>query len=311
MEMDHLQVGPFGVKEKPKIAHYVELKFKGDRTEVYANPIKFTIHKGDYLVVEAEKGVDLGIANYIYEKYDTSEECKNILRKPTAEDFKRFKDNQIAEQKALDVCRKKIEKHHLNMKLVDCEFQLDRNKVTFYFTSDKRVDFRQLVKDLAAEYRTRIELRQIGVRDEAKKLGGLGVCGRDLCCSTWLREFQPITVQTAKDQNLPLNPNKLAGVCGRLKCCLMFERDFYNWAIEQFPELAQEIETDKGAGIIQRIDILKEQILVAYSGGEKELLPLAALKQQIYECQLKTECHLGTPEAAEENNEPPTTTTEN
>ncbi|MFQ5627381.1 MAG: stage 0 sporulation family protein [bacterium] len=272
------------------MSEYIEVKFKGRRTQVFINPQQFPFKIGDYAVVETEKGIDLGRVNNISPKFKPVE-SKNgrfhkVLRKSLPEDFKSYAQNKINEKKALDICKQRVDKHKLAMKLVDCEYQFDNNKITFYFTADKRVDFRNLVKDLAGEYKTRIELRQIGVRDEAKHLAGYGVCGRQLCCSLWINDFSPVTTQAAKDQNLPLNPNKLAGVCGRLKCCLMYERDFYNWAIKQYPELAKEIKTEKGRGIVVRIDVLKESVLVKYPSDDTyETLPLSEIKDKIYKCQ--------------------------
>ena len=268
---------------------YLEVKFKGQRSGFYQNPQEFPFEVGNYVVVEAEKGIDFGKVNNVELKKEIVTEKNGktfkIVRKSLPDDFLKFTQNKANEKKAMEVCKQKIEKHRLKMKLVDCEYQFDGNKITFYFTAEKRVDFRELVKDLAGEYKTRIELRQIGVRDEAKRLGGYGICGRKLCCSTWVKEFQPITTQAAKDQNLPLNPNKLAGVCGRLKCCLMYERDFYNWAIKQYPELAKEIKTPKGNAIIQRIDVLQESVLIRHkSSGDYETLTLTEIKDKAYKC---------------------------
>lgn len=268
---------------------YIEVKFKGRRTALFENPQEFPFKVGDYAIVEADKGIDFGKINNLEVPYKPSKGKKNgrikkVLRKSLPNDFISHTQNKTNEKKALEKCRILVDKHKLVMKLVDCEYQFDGNKITFYFTADKRVDFRGLVKDLAAEYRTRIELRQIGVRDEAKHLGGYGVCGRQLCCSSWIGDFKPVTTQAAKDQNLPLNPNKLAGVCGRLKCCLIYERDFYNWAIKQYPELAKEIKTEKGRGRVERIDIFKETILVKYGDQTFETLPLSEIKDNLYKC---------------------------
>jgi len=271
----------------------LEIKFKADRKAVYVNAQQFPFKIGDLAIVEAEKGEDLGRVSQLSMTLqacgahagESDASTKMILRKASDRDLIRIQENKIAEKKAFDLCRLKITLHALAMKLVDCEYQFDGNKITFFFTADKRIDFRELVKDLAAEYRTRIELRQIGVRDEAKRVGGYGVCGRQLCCSAWIKEFAPITTQAAKDQNLPLNPNKLAGVCGRLKCCLMYERDFYNQAIAQFPELAKPIKTEKGEGIIAKIDIFHDTITVKYPGGELEVMPLAVSKEKVYKCE--------------------------
>jgi cell fate regulator YaaT (PSP1 superfamily) len=269
----------------------IEIKFKAERKALYLNAQQFPFKNGDMAIVEADKGEDLGRVsqNSVVPAEAPAPEsdggCKKILRKANDRDLIRIQENKIAEFKAFENCRHKIVVHSLDMKLVDCEYQFDGNKITFFFTADKRVDFRELVKDLAAEYRTRIELRQIGVRDEAKRVGGFGVCGRQLCCSCWINEFAPITTQAAKDQNLPLNPNKLAGVCGRLKCCLMYERDFYNYAIAQFPELAKPIRTSRGDGLIAKIDIFHDLVTVKYPGGEIEVLPLAICKEQGYKCE--------------------------
>jgi len=267
---------------------FIEVKFKGERKGWYANPQQFPFRLGDLIIVEAEKGEDLGRVNQVVLPAGVTVAAngglRKALRKANESEVIRRQSNKAAEQRALEICRQKVVVHNLQMKVADCEFQLDGNKITFYFTAEKRVDFRELVKDLAGVYHTRIELRQIGVRDEAKRLDGYGVCGRRLCCSSWIQEFGPITTQAAKEQNLPLNPNKLAGVCGRLKCCLMYERDFYNWAIAQFPDLAKPIKTDKGEGLITKIDIFKDTFTVKYHSGEVEMLPLAVSKEKVYKC---------------------------
>jgi len=268
---------------------YLQIKFKGERKSFFANPLQFPFRVRELAVVEAEKGEDLGIVNLvgISESAQISENdpVRKIIRKANEADWVRLQSNRTMERRAHEVCRQKITTHSLAMKLVDCEFQFDGNKITFFFTAENRVDFRELVKDLAAEYRTRIELRQIGVRDEAKRTGGYGVCGRKLCCSSWINEFMPITTQAAKEQNLPLNPNKLAGVCGRLKCCLMYERDFYNQAIAQFPDLAKPLVTEKGTGTILKIDIFRDTLTVKYPSGEAEVLPLSSVRDKIYKCE--------------------------
>jgi cell fate regulator YaaT (PSP1 superfamily) len=271
------------------MADIVEIKFKGNRKELYANPMQFPFRVGDYAIVEAEKGIDLGEVNQVSplltKKVEDGRSLREILRKATPEDLRRHQENRCREGQALEICKRKVQEHQLIMKLVDCEYQFDGNKMTFYFTAEKRVDFRELVRDLASEFKTRIELRQIGVRDEAKRMGGYGVCGRELCCAVWIKEFQPITTQTAKDQNLTLNPNKLAGVCGRLKCCLMYERDFYNMAIAKFPRLAKPIETERGTGILTRIDVFKEEATVLYEDNCVETLTLEEIRTQVYKCQ--------------------------
>lgn len=277
--------------EEVGVQDLIEIKFKAERKALFLNTQQFPFKSGDLAIVEAEKGEDLGRVSQLSlalvdaQVSDGNGGLKKILRKASDRDLIRIQENKVAEGKAFEICRQKITVHSLDMKLVDCEYQFDGNKITFFFTADKRIDFRELVKDLAGEYRTRIELRQIGVRDEAKRIGGYGVCGRQLCCSCWINEFAPITTQAAKDQNLPLNPNKLAGVCGRLKCCLMYERDFYNQAIAQFPGLAKPIKTERGEGIIAKIDIFHDTITVKYPSGEYEVMPLAVSKEKVYKCE--------------------------
>lgn len=245
----------------------VEISFKGNKRVHYFNPNDIRVKLGDYVIVEAEKGVDLGLVSKIGRLVtlnDIKGEPKNLIRLAEDEDLQKLKDNRLKEAQAFMVCREKIVTHNLNMKLVDVEYQYDQNKLTFYFTSDKRVDFRDLVKDLAAKYRTRIELRQIGVRDEARRLGGLGICGEPLCCSIFIREFEPISTQYAKDQHLPLNPCKLTGVCGRLKCCLLYENGFYESTLKNFPALDTKVYTNKGAAIIDKVDIFREVVYLRY-----------------------------------------------
>ncbi|HDL19023.1 MAG TPA: hypothetical protein ENH29_08210 [Bacteroidetes bacterium] len=251
----------------------VEIGFKGFRREYYTNPQQFPFRSGDYVIVEADRGEDLGMVFQVGIQFNIDSRkngIKKIIRKPSLQDTSKLKENRKLEQEAFDVCKDKISHHQLNMKLVDTEYQFDRNKLTFYFTADKRVDFRELVKDLAAVYRTRIELRQIGVRDEARRMGGYGPCGLQLCCTTIMHEFDTITTQIAKEQNLPLNPSKLSGVCGRLKCCLRYEIDFYQNALEQFPDVGQTIVTPTGKATVDRVDFIKEEVILKYSNTKYE-----------------------------------------
>ncbi|MDZ7260880.1 MAG: stage 0 sporulation family protein [candidate division KSB1 bacterium] len=255
----------------------IEIVFKGERKEVYSNPQQFPFRVGDYAIVQADKGEDLGTVNQLGPLVSMKKingKLKEILRKPSAEDLKRLEENRIKEKEAFKHCKQRIAHFNLNMKLVDVEYQFDGNKITFYFTAERRVDFRELVKDLASEYKVRIELRQIGVRDEAKRIGGYGICGRRLCCCTFLQEFQPITTQCAKEQNLPLNPQKLSGVCGRLMCCLTFERDFYREVMSRFPELGSEIKTPKGTAILEKVDVFKNEVYLKYEDESYEKLSL-------------------------------------
>ena len=266
----------------------VELKFKGQRRIIFTNPQQIPFKVGDYAIVQADKGIDLGRINHISSllaKKAGKGKLKKIIRKSHQADLEKHEQNQQQEEKAVQICKEKLKKHKLDMKLVDCEYQFDGKKITFYFTSDNRVDFRKLVKDVAAIYKTRVEFRQIGVRDEARRLGGYGVCGQKLCCSSWIREFTPVTTQAAKDQNMSLNPSRLAGVCGRLKCCLMYELDFYNQAIKQYPKLAKPIVTEKGEGIVSNIDIFGEKVLVLYPDETTETFSLEYIKTKIYKCE--------------------------
>ncbi len=260
----------------------IEVVFKGERKEIYNNPQQFPFKVGDFVIVEADKGVDLGEVNQVgalLSMKKSKSELKKILRKADKEDVKKYQENRGKERSAFLVCRQKIEKHGLKMKLVDVEYQFDGNKITFYFTAERRIDFRELVKDLAAQYKVRIELRQIGVRDEAKRIGGYGICGRKLCCTSFLKEFQPITTQCAKEQFLPLNPQKLSGVCGRLMCCLNYEREFYLEVLKKFPPVDSRVQSAKGVATIEKIDVFKQQAILKYESQEYESLPLDQLSK--------------------------------
>lgn len=260
----------------------IEILFKGERKELFSNPMQFPFKPGDYAIVQADKGEDLGLVHQLgpaIQLKKSNGPLKEILRKPNAHDLECLKENREKEIESFKFCRVKIEESGLNMKLVDVEFQFDCNKITFYFTADKRVDFRELVKELAAEYRVRIELRQIGVRDEAKRISGYGICGRRLCCSTWLSEFEPITTQFAKDQNLPLNPQKLSGVCGRLMCCLNYEREFYIESMKKYPEINSRVPTPKGRGMVDKVDVFKEYVYIKYASEEFERYTLSEIKK--------------------------------
>jgi len=259
----------------------IEIVFKGERKEIYDNPQQFPFKIGDYAIVEAEKGEDLGIVNQlgtVLERKKVEGEIRNIIRKPTAKDLEKYRENRKKEFEAYQLCRQKIVEHNLAMKLVDVEYQFDGNKITFYFTAEKRVDFRELVKDLASIYKVRIELRQIGVRDEAKRIGGYGLCGRKLCCTTFLKEFEPITTQCAKEQNLPLNPQKLSGLCGRLLCCLMYERDFYRSQTEKLPKIGEQFKTPDGVATVKKVDVFNETIDLALSEAKVVTVTLEELK---------------------------------
>ncbi len=261
-------------------SQFVELSFKGRRRETYENPDFLEYRTGEYLIVQAERGEDMGVVvlsgNTPQKKTDRkSGPIRRILRRATMDDIARVAELRAEEDRGADVARKKMHEHKLDMKLVDVEYQFDRNRITFYFTAEHRVDFRELVKDLASVFRTRIELRQIGVRDEAGRHGGVGVCGRPLCCTTWIREFEPITLRMAKEQNLSLSPSKLSGVCGRLKCCLRYELEFYTQAQKIYPRPGARLNIKGQRAEVVKVDIFREGVQLADPEGNIRWLPLA------------------------------------
>ncbi|HHY75077.1 MAG TPA: stage 0 sporulation family protein [Bacillus bacterium] len=243
----------------------VGVRFKKAGKIYYFDPGEFKISKGDYVIVETVRGIEFGRAVISSKKVDENDvvlPLKKVIRLANEEDLINVEENKREAKEAYEACTKKIEEHGLDMKLVDVEYTFDRNKIIFYFTADGRIDFRELVKDLAAIFRTRIELRQIGVRDEAKMLGGIGPCGRMLCCSTFLGDFDPVSIKMAKDQNLSLNPAKISGLCGRLMCCLKYENDEYETAKAELPDLGEPILTPQGSGKVVGLNILEGIIQV-------------------------------------------------
>ena len=258
------------------------VEFKGSRREVFANPNCLGLRPNDYVVVQAERGEDLGKVSKKAQKEAEEPERKpqNILRRATEEDLKKLIANREKEMDCFKECQRMITERGLEMKLVDVELQFDNNKLTFFFTAEKRIDFRELVKELATTYKTRIELRQIGVRDEAKRIGGFGVCGLPLCCTTFLGDFEPISTQLAREQNLSLNPAKISGNCGRLLCCLLYEKGFYEKSLAQYPKVGSKYKTEKGEGIVDRINIFKEHMVVKHETGEEEKISLADIKKR-------------------------------
>ena len=258
------------------------VEFKGHRRELFYNTFYHSLNLNDYVIVQAERGEDAGILKCKVQKemdFSDVEKPRSILRPASDEDEKNIKDNLAAEETLWDNARKLIEKHKLEMKLVDIEYQFDRNKLTFFFTADHRVDFRALVRDLAAEYKTRIELRQIGVRDEAKRLDGFGICGLRLCCSSFLQNFEPISTQDARVQGLSLNPSKISGNCGRLLCCLKYEVNYYAEVRSKYPEVGDKYTTEKGEGIVERIDVFEDYMIIGHEFGEEEKINGNELKK--------------------------------
>ena len=245
----------------------VGVRFKKAGKIYYFDPDEIEIEKGQNVVVETSRGVEFGevvVGPKEIQEEDIVAPLKKVLRIATLEDEVQNQQNIDKEKEALEICLEKISQHQLDMKLIDVEYTFDNNKVIFYFTADGRVDFRELVKDLASIFKTRIELRQIGVRDEAKMIGGLGPCGKSLCCATWLGDFEPVSIKMAKEQNLSLNPTKISGICGRLMCCLKYEHEMYQCLRENLPEVGEKILTPDGEGIVVENNVLLECVKVRH-----------------------------------------------
>jgi len=257
-----------------------EIEFKGSRREYYVSPDNLDVKESEHVIVQADRGEHIGRVNRFGPRtlFPNAKELKSIIRHASYTDMQIMMDNKHKEDEAFTVCHRKIEEHGLKMKLVDVEYQFDGNKICFYFTADKRIDFRALVKDLAAEYRTRIELRQIGVRDEARRLGGIGVCGRPLCCKTFLSQFEPITSQMARDQNLSLSPSKISGLCGRLMCCLAYEEDFYKLQSDVMPDDGTVLERDGKSYTVTKVDIFNETFVIRDSDGNEKTIGIDEYK---------------------------------
>jgi len=265
-----------GIGGAPKTYEIVEVLFKGGRKGFFRNVRSLDLQTGDHVIVEADRGVDFGSIHMSGEMVrlrlkskglDGEAEYAGVVRVASLEDLTRWEENKEKETETFLIGRRAIDKMNLPMKLVDVEWQFDHKKVTFYFTAEHRVDFRSLVRELAKQFRTRVELRQIGARDEAARIGGIGSCGRELCCSTWLQSFKPVSTQSAKVQNLPLNPIRLSGQCGRLKCCLNYELELYMNALKDYPRVDTFVVTPNGKCRIQKIDIFKEVVWVQYENG--------------------------------------------
>ncbi|MCL2717499.1 MAG: stage 0 sporulation family protein [Lachnospiraceae bacterium] len=254
----------------------IGVRFRTAGKIYFFDPLKFDIKRGDHVIVETARGVEYGtVVGDIREVEDSKvvQPLKPVLRIATPKDDEQEKNNKKKEQEAFKVCIEKIKKHNLDMKLIDAEYTFDNNKVLFYFTADGRIDFRELVKDLAAVFKTRIELRQIGVRDETKITGGIGICGRSLCCHTHLSEFVPVSIRMAKEQNLSLNPTKISGVCGRLMCCLKHEEETYEYLNRRLPYVGDQVTTDQGTkGEVASVNVLRQLVKVIVEvGDEREI----------------------------------------
>ena len=248
------------------MACIIGVRFRDVGKIYYFDPNGENFKNGNHVIVETSRGVECGevaMANRDIDDNDISYPLKKIIRVATDDDLKKVAENREKEKKAFDICVKKIEQHNLKMKLVNVEYTFDNNKILFYFTADGRVDFRDLVKDLAYVFRTRIELRQIGVRDESKMIGGIGICGRPFCCNTFLGDFQSVSIKMAKEQGMSLNPVKISGTCGRLMCCLKYEQDAYTDLLKTTPKIGAIVNTPEGKGTVVDLNLITQNLTVS------------------------------------------------
>lgn len=260
----------------------VGVRFKTAGKIYYFDPGELVIDLNKNVIVETARGIEFGLVVVPNREVQESEivaPLKKVIRLATDEDIAHAADNDRKEKDAYSICLQKIGDHKLDMKLIDVEYTFDNNKVLFYFTADGRVDFRELVKDLAAVFKTRIELRQIGVRDESKMMGGIGICGRVLCCNSFLGEFQPVSIKMAKEQSLSLNPTKISGTCGRLMCCLKYEQEAYEDLLDRVPKTGAIVETPEGQGTVVEVNLLKEILKIKLDIGKETELRVYNFKE--------------------------------
>lgn len=291
----------------------IGVRFKPAGKVYFFDPQGIDAQRGDNVVVETSRGIEYGeVIHGVKEVEDSvvTMPLKGVLRIATEDDTKRYNENKEKEKEAYKICSEKIEKHGLDMKLIEVEYTFDGNKVLFYFTSDGRVDFRELVKDLAGVFKTRIELRQIGVRDESKTLGSIGVCGRNLCCSQFLDEFVPVSIKMAKEQGLSLNPTKISGACGRLMCCLKYEQDTYEELNRETPQPGVAVDTPDGVGTVASVALLKGRVCVRFEDDGETTLKIfdvgeVTLHEEKQEQELKKEPPVAADEFGEERSEKP------
>ncbi len=249
----------------------ISVKFKENGRAYSFDPAGIKAEQGEYVIVETQNGIEIGTvstANHEVPKEAIVKPLKKVIRKATEKDMARREDNKRKEKEAFGICEELILAHKLDMKLVDVEYSFDANKIVFFFTSDGRVDFRELVKDLASRFHTRIELRQIGVRDEAKMLGGLGICGRPYCCKQFLSDFQPVSIKMAKEQGLSLNPTKISGSCGRLMCCLKYEQDAYEYLNSLTPSVGSTVKTPEGNATVVDVNLITGYLTVRLTDSD-------------------------------------------
>ncbi len=251
----------------------VGVRFKKPGKVYFFDPGDLTITNKDFVIVETSQGEEYGevvIANRSVVDKKIVAPLKKVIRIATKKDKNHYEENKKKEKEAFEICQKKIREHKLEMTLTDVEFKFDNSKVLFYFTADGRIDFRDLVKDLATIFKTRIELRQIGVRDEVKRIGGNGICGRELCCCSFLGNFETVSIKMAKEQNMSLNPSKISGNCGRLMCCLKYEQDVYEEKLKKLPKIGAIVKTEDGEGVVDSVETLKERVRVKLKDSEGE-----------------------------------------
>ena len=249
----------------------ISVKFKDGGRAYYFDPDGITVNVGDSVIVGTQNGNEFGTvseANHTVDDATIVKPLRKMLRKATERDFKKLEENKKKEAEAFKICEELIIYHKLDMKLVEVEYSFDANKIVFFFTSDGRVDFRELVKDLAARFHTRIELRQIGVRDEARMLGGLGICGQPYCCKRFLTDFQPVSIKMAKEQGLSLNPTKISGSCGRLMCCLKYEQDAYEYLNSLTPNVGATVKTADGLAVVTDVNLITGNLLVKLTDSD-------------------------------------------
>ncbi|MCI8485589.1 MAG: stage 0 sporulation family protein [Clostridia bacterium] len=249
----------------------IGVKFRKPGKIYFFDPKKLTIKRDDYVIVETSMGEEIGkvvIDNKKLNEAKLANPLKSVVRIASQKDLKQYEENKKKEPEALKICEQKIKKHKLNMRLIDVEYKFDNSKILFYFTAEGRIDFRDLVKDLASIFKTRIELRQIGVRDEVRRIGGNGICGRELCCCSFLGNFDTVSIKMAKEQNISLNPAKISGNCGRLMCCLKYEQEVYEEKIKRLPKIGAIVKTEDGQGTVEEVETLKEKVKVKIRDGE-------------------------------------------
>lgn len=249
----------------------IGVKFRKPGKIYFFDPGDLEIKKEEYVVVETSMGQELGkvvIDNKKIDEETIVNPLKKVIRLATQNDLKQYDENKKKEPEAFKICEQKIKKHKLNMSLIDVEYKFDNSKILFYFTADGRIDFRELVKDLASVFKTRIELRQIGVRDEVRRIGGNGICGRELCCCSFLGNFDTVSIKMAKEQNISLNPAKISGNCGRLMCCLKYEQNVYEDKLKRLPKVGAIVKTEDGEGVVEEVETLKERIKVKLKDGD-------------------------------------------